>query len=217
MKIIILLFVLLTNICFGQANTCNQTYDSLVNYLGDDVYKYKGQVLFLKGKHKDLHKWGYYCFFKDIKLTRHYKEQWNGRSSEYHSLACKHFKVIDVIDHTMVSFPLSRFEYILKLLIIENNEIVYFKYNPDNSNEFYFLVQGYLEKLEQIYNGKKYKLKEYVFSIKKDINTNKPMCFNKSDWWTVTGITLNKENYMPMLKVRNSKGNETEVDLVFFK
>jgi hypothetical protein len=102
--------------CFGQITTTKVApklekiditpYDSTQNFLRDDVRKYIGQELYLKGLNKDLRKYGYRGFSSDY--TAHMQNptkcefiyKCDGRySSKYEDIAEKYFNVLDVIKH----------------------------------------------------------------------------------------------------------------------
>jgi len=67
--ILILGLIVLSHFSYAQITTTKvvekedvistEPYDSLQNFLGKDVYKYVGQVLYLKGKPESLRKYGY--------------------------------------------------------------------------------------------------------------------------------------------------------------
>ena len=79
-KIITLLgLIILSHFSFAQITTTKvadkkedvstEPYDSTLNFLGNEVYKYIGQEFYLKGKAESLRKYGYAGFSKDYTVN----------------------------------------------------------------------------------------------------------------------------------------------------
>ena len=111
-KIMLLTIVfILCNLSFSQITTTeitdkkkeisNQPYDSLENFLGNEVYKYIGQEFYLKGKSERLRKYGYDGFLTDYTKSKYREKDVvykcdDSYSSKYDDLVGRYFSVIAV-------------------------------------------------------------------------------------------------------------------------
>ena len=123
--------------------TPSAKYDSLKNYLGNNVNQYIGQELYLTPLHKDLRKYGYQGFYTSsddeykINGENIYKccQHGNPIESIYEELAGKYFTVLEVIKHPKD----YNNKYFLKLKVKESGDVCYYKYN-DMAYFFPFIV-----------------------------------------------------------------------------
>ncbi len=174
-KTIVLFFCLFHMISFGQK------YDSLSNFLGNDVFKYKGQDLYVLPKYESLKKYGYVGFYTNDMQTIIYK-CCDGYNSKYDELAGKYFTVIDVYRHPKFNQSiLYENEYFLKLLDKVSNDTIFYHYISDYDYRylFPFVVIGYITKQRELNIGKK-------------IITN-------SDQWECIDLIIDKKYKIAML------------------
>ena len=107
--------VKITKVTTKEDNGNNKGYyDSVRNYLGDDVSKYIGQEFILNGQAEGMRKYGYGGFYttdgcglygEDDYFENAYKrDETNKWRSSYSQLTGKHFKVIEVLKHPRIKF-----------------------------------------------------------------------------------------------------------------
>ena len=153
-----------TILSFGQIKTtkispkvdlnASKPYDSLSIFLGENVSKYIGQELYLKGKHKDLKKFGYSDFYttnvssglrNDFYKCCSESSKFN---SNYKDLAEKYFEVLDVTkQYPENEMSYYKSKYYLKLKEKSSNDIVYYVYDSDYESSFPFIVVGFFENI----------------------------------------------------------------------
>lgn len=225
-KIILLLGILiLNNFCFAQITTTRNPikkdkvstikYDSLKNFLGNNINQYLNQELYLKGKDESLRKYGYAGFFYDYKkstsslkntykpimpLNKSYIEKdIGGGKSEYDSIAEKYFKVIGIHEYSelIVDNLYMPVKYFLELEEKESKEIIYYEYNNKFEHSFPFIMVGYFIKLEEAQINKLFVLgrTEFRYGQKFDIETGLPIKFNNGAIWKCIGLTIYGSNY----------------------
>jgi hypothetical protein len=135
------------------------TYDSSKNFLGENVYMYKNQELYVMPQHPSLRKYGYSYFYTDYKKEVKYK-CCDGIGSKYSDLVGQYFLVVDIIKiEKSVDDIVDTDKFYLKLRNKKTSEILYFKYNTKYESDFPFLVVGYYEKQNEINVGKEIILK----------------------------------------------------------
>jgi len=210
----LILSVAIAGITLAQITTTAKTdespvikssvYDSTSNYLGEDVYLYIGQKLYLKGKSERLRDFGYRDFVLDINVSNldgsnsYMPRDKNGRKSgtEYSAIAEKYFIVKDVLKHPKATENKKLYDhkYFLKLEREDNGDIVYFEYDSENEFTFPFLVVGYFEKLKSLAIGKEYILRWGNYE-RHDINTGNIIAKDFSQVWAVVDLTIEEEYY----------------------
>ena len=113
----------------------NSPYDGTINFLGNNVQKYVGEELYLKGKDESSRKYGYADFVINYKKNSYSSSNiykcCDDNHSKYSELAGKYFKVLEVIKHPEAEkikntelYDLYSTKYFLKLEEKEKKEIV---------------------------------------------------------------------------------------------
>lgn len=232
------LSILITTIyiteCSGQITTTkvatkveqigNSQYDSTKNFLGNDVYKYVGQELYLKGQSESLRKYGYRGFSIDYKKnslsdeTNIYKccDNYN---SKYDELNGKYFTVLEVIKHPKAteSEDLYSKKFFLKLQEKEKKDIVFFEYDSQSDHSFPFIVVGYFNKLKQTAVGKEYIVrgKNWLSSgPMTDMKTgNLVSNFEAGGRWKSVDVTIEEKYYTLSLILENEKGEQIPISI----
>lgn len=192
-----------------------EPYDSLVNFLGLDYKRYKGQTLMVLPKSPSLREFGYDNFF--IKLddtglrnnSNVYKccESFN---SKYQELENVNFLVLDAYKPMKSSIL---YDAVLQLKNLKTNDIVYYTYNSKYDHSFPFLVLGYLEKCKQLFINKKVLIRNFKVnsdpkgSFLYDINTGEKVYLKSGEYLDCFDITLDEKNFKPSLLLTNQSGN----------
>jgi len=248
-KLIKILFLLISILTYGQIKTTkvipkedlntSKPYDSLSNFLGEDVYKYIGQELYLKGTYESSRHYGY----RDFKTTTNdesnllvksissntkvnfgenvYKccNEKGSYNSKYEDLAEKYFEVLDVTEKIHESSALGRYHeknyYYLKLKEKSSGDILYYEYNSKYKHSFPFVVVGFYEKLKKNYIGKKFVFaKNNLKSI--DLNTGKPIVSQLGDKWECIDITVDENTYELSLVLKDKLGQKLVWEYNYF-
>lgn len=222
--------VFLSQICFSQITTTkiveskekksSKPYDSIQNFLGNDVYKYIGQDLYLKSKPESLRKFGYDIFLLDY--TKNKFEKGNvykccdGYNSKYETLASKYFQVLDVLKHPKANQNeyLYGEKYYLKLKERETKDTVYFEYSAKHKRSFPFLVKGFYEKQKKKIIGEKIILTDKILSETLntdllDISNREKIIIKTGETWKCVDLTIEENFYSLAIVIENSKGNKT--------
>lgn len=202
----------LTTTKLPEINTRDiEPYDSLKNFLGEDVYKYIGQDLYLTGMHQDLRKYGYRGFSTSnfnscLPNCRIYKENRGNGNSNYYELEGKYFNVIAVHEHPESNKWWGwRDTYYLELEEKESGDTVYFEYSTQFEHQFPFIVVGFYEKLRKDLIGQKFVFGK-LFSL--DIYTGMPISTSIEEKWEVVDITV-EEKYYELVFVFENSLNQT--------
>ena len=232
MKKFITLTILLTSFsvyAFGQITTTKITpksepiktasYDSTLNFLGEDVYNYKGQELYLKGMSKELREFGYSGFRIDYRKNgvgdnKNTYKCCDSFGSKYDELAGKYFKVLDIIKHPRAEDLeyLYGKEFFLKLQEKQSNDIVYYEYDAKYDRyTFPFIVVGFFEKQKKIVNGQDYVIKDKVLEDKRDIYTSKTITIKTGQKWKTKDLTIEQEYFTLSLLIENPLGEITTI------
>jgi len=202
-----------TKVAKGKDSTI-EPYDSTLNYLGKDVYKYIGQELYLKGKSETLREYGYRDFIKNYKKDASSKRNiykcCESYNSKYDELAGKYFSVLAVHkDPNKRSFS---FTFFLELKEKDSGDIVFYKYNSQfkKYNPFPFIVVGYFVKQKQFYIDKEFivKGKNWRGTDKPmhDMYTGQPVSFDNGSRWKCIDLTIEEKYFTLSLILQNEKG-----------
>ncbi len=171
-------------------------YDSLNNFLGENVYQYIGQTLYLN-ENVYAQENGYGGFHTKPFWNRTDKEfvykpfRADRSRSDYNALKMKNFEVLEVIkipEKYGWGVP-----FCLKLLDVDSQEIVYFQYET-NFNDFPFIVLGYFEKLKQLYIGKKY-IWEHSCPPLFSLSTQERIEYVNNSEWECVDIAIKDDDY----------------------
>ncbi len=240
MRKLILPFLILSNIIYGQIKTTKPAakfeqvdktpYDSTVNFLVEEPQKYIGQDLYLKGMSETLRKYGYSGFVLD------YKEPTSGNKknvykccdsygSLYTELVEKYFTVLEVIKHPKGESGDSSDEllygkkWFLKLKEKESGDTIYFEYDSRFEHSFPFVVVGFYEKLKKNCQGKKYVLGKsttdlYLDEI--DVHTGKKITFNPGEKWECIDVTVEEKYYYLSFLLKDKLGQTFTVNYEYF-
>ncbi len=142
-------------------------YDSTDNFLGRNVVRYIGQVLYLTDNNAAKANRGYQGFAKaaDFNLGA------NGRNvfksvdsnvpmqyvSAYDQMAGHYFLVTDVIQNPSQTFAGNAISHFLSLVDVQTGEKCFTAYNEEKSADFSrFVVVGYYEKQRSKFIGRKF-------------------------------------------------------------
>lgn len=190
-------------------------YDSLSNYLGDNIYAYIGQELYVKPKNSDLKKFGYEGFYTKPDNNKQYIYELKDKysiSTPYEKLAGKTFRCISIEKKefkigmtppkTYGLKGLSENYYFLELA--NEKDTVYYEYSKYEHN-FPFVVLGYLKKIEEKYSKDKYIL---IAKNVSDFITGENLSFQPSTLWHFKEVLLEDKYYNITLLFSNDK-NET--------
>ena len=224
--------VLITNICFGQITTTkiyepeviieNQEYDSLLNFLGEDVNNYIGQEVYLKGKSKSLRAYGYDNFYtdfgKDIRETAVVYKCCDGYNSKYDSLAERYFTVLKIHKHPSADdYSIYEDDYYMELKEKESGDTVYFKYSSKYEHSFPFILVGFFQKQKDLLVGNKYVIRgdNWMSDDEEmmDVNTGKVVDFSPGGIWTCTDLTIEEKYYTLSLLIKNGNGEKITLGL----
>lgn len=227
MKKIILLLCFVPFIGFPQISTTKPVvinmdkktivYDSLTNFVENNVECLINQNIYLKGKILQMQKSGYKDFFSDYKndvnIEKSYKDKvyicCDGFYSKYDSLVGKSFKIIEVIKHPKAENDytgLYKNCYYLKLLRKDNNDILYYKYT--DKYDFPFIIEGFYVKTKNLNVGKSYVFADYLnqtIKYKHDINNGKIIAPALGESWKCIDLTIDENNYSLSLIFTNNK------------
>jgi hypothetical protein len=187
-------------------------YDSLVNFLGIDYNKYIGQELYLIPKAESLREYGYRDLVKSPSGPTSGKtnvyECCDSYNTKYESVEGKYFIVEDVHEDSKSKYSPYRY---LKLKRKDNNDEVYFKYNPESKHSFPFLVVGFFEKQKSLLVGKEILLRPFPeiegLNQKKaiDINSGEEVNLTSREYYECIELTIDMKYYEPALVLRGSE------------
>lgn len=203
----------------------NVEYDSTKNFMGEDMYAYIGQTLYLKGDHRKEAYRGFVLNYIDGSENdnTYLPSNSNGysivRGSDYEAMANKYFRVLDVIPHPKQD-ERSYYEnkYFLKLRDLKNRKNLYYEYDASSYYSFPFITVGYYEKSNASCKGQKYilnRLHSSTFfhtpsiSRKKqvDVLTGDEVTSSIGDVWECQGITIWEDNDHDLAyELKNDKG-----------
>jgi len=212
------------SVSFGQITTTKippvpdkivkTPYDSLENYLGENVYKYIGQDLYLNGRPESLREYGYSGFFIDypndlLSKSKVYKccDRFN---SKYDELVGKYFTVIDVLKHpkSKENEYLYGKKFFLKLIEKESKDTVYYEYNSkSNRLLFPFIVVGYWEKYKKSNVGEQFVL-GYIDDELLNMITGEKIDFINGSTWKCVDLTIEEKYFQLILVFENDKGEK---------
>lgn len=160
-----------------------EEYDSLENYVYDNVGKYVGQTLILKGSEKQnlfgisgLKIKPTYSIVDDANPDYVYKRLPGKHGTDLNKVLDLRFQVVNIL--LFDKNPSNPTKTYLKLFC-ENNDTVYYEYQSNFDNVF--LVEGFYEKMKQVLIGK-----EYAYN--KDNNYN-----IGTEYHGIRGITTDEE------------------------
>ena len=223
----ILLLNFVFQLSFGQITTTSiiekpanspEPYDSLENFLGEDVFKYIGQDLYLKGKPESLREYGYSDFVIDFgyqgfdRGNNTYK-CCDGFNSKYDELAEKYFTVLAVHKHPKAekSPLLYGKTYYLELKEKESGDVVFFKYSTEFEHNFPFIVVGFFEKLKADLIGQELVFANKTLESSKNIHSGEAIINEINHKWKCVGITVDEKYYNLSILVENAHGETTVI------
>lgn len=212
-------------------------YDSLANFLGENVHKYIGQNLYVLCKDERLRQFGYegfklnYQYKRETDVNQITKDLLNGiserskntykcyhptqpkrcHSSKYEDLEGRYFLVKNVFDDLE-----NKGNYYLELEENESKDVVYFSYDPTFSYGFPFLVVGFYENEKKRLIGKEFIfkndiLKSSVFGTGLDLISNAPNIVLTGEKWKCIDLTIEEKECKLSLIIENYKGKKTIV------
>lgn len=207
----------------------NTPYDSLSNFLGEKVYQYINQELYLLPKSEDLRTHGYRNFYNDynerttpLNKSNIYK-CCDGIGSKYDELSGNYFIVLNIHKHPKSDESVlykDKF-YFLELKNKENGDIIYYKYDSTFEYDFPFLVVGYFLKQKDLVVGKRILTRgENWISRDKpmsDIETGEPVKFERNQIWECIDLTVEDRYYTLSMVLKNELGEKITLSLSSFK
>lgn len=180
-----------------QTETPKVQYDSTKNYLGENVFGYLNQELFLPHKYKDLRKYGWEGFSDDYPT----ESSWD--RYDYDDLVDRYYFVTK-IDKAKYGYG----EYIFTLKEKEKGDTYYFEYSTTYEHKFPFITVSYFNYLKNVYVNNEYIVRGKT-GLKDgpvtDINNGKIVDFSNGSEWKCIDLTLDSEYYALCLKLKNNK------------
>lgn len=223
----ILIFSIVPTVTFSQIRTVvpkekaqnlhAASYDSLSNFLGENVNQYVGQELYLNAKSESLRQYGYEGFFSDYTKNKHdgglYK-CCDGFNSKYNDLEGKYFYVIDVIRHPEASQMkyLYGTKYFLKVVEKESRDTLYYEYDSSLEFSFPFIVVGFVEKLKKANIGKVFVFRNDFIRGSKDIETGDEIKLKTGEKWICEDVIIDAEYYYLSLLLRNERKQKISIE-----
>ena len=200
------IFAQIGSIKIAESENIQQRYDSTKNFLGEDAELYKGAILYLTGKAKQLRKYGYHNFKTKPttnSLENVYKccAQESKYNSNYESIFGTNFKVLNVekVKNSVL------YDYILTLKNLKDSSIAYFEYGSRYKHSFPFIDMRYFNKIKNNNLGKQYIVKENSFNIGKDIKDVNGVKID-SVWnynWKCIDVLIEEEHFILSLLLQN--------------
>jgi len=192
-------------------------YDSTVNFLGSEVIKYKGQVLYLPEKPGNDREFGFTGFFvrAESNDTNVYRPN-DKYYTSYGAVAGKYFKVLDIVPHPDAAKGDIFFgsKCFLKLQERDSSAIVYYEYNFMNEFSFPFFDIGFVEKQKKMNMGNYFVYPDTVLKSlaeKTDPVTGKPVSFRTGDTWKCVDVVIPVSSHSLSLVVQNTLGEKTTI------
>ena len=192
-------------------------YDSLTNFVGENVNKFLGQELFLNQKPESLRKYGYEGFFSDYT-----KDRLNGGvykccdnfNSKYEDLAGKYFTVLEVKKHPEASeMPyLYGTKYFLKLQENESKDTLYYEYDSGLGSLFPFIFVGYFEKIKKTNIGRVFVFQNDFINGSLDLETGAEVFTKTGEKWTCYDVIIEGKFYYLSLAFKNQKGEKIAIE-----
>jgi hypothetical protein len=204
--------ITMTNISNEKAKTI-LPYDGLINFLGSDYAKYKGQELYLIPLKEGLRNFGYEGFLIDYnKSSLEKSNQFRCCGimySKYEDLAEQYFIVEDIIEPTSINR-----DVFLKLKTKKTGETVYYKYDIKYTHKFPFLVVDYYNKQKAFFVGKEILVRDWKktgnANEKKNIevDSGNEITIEKGKYLKCLDLTIEKKYYQLSLLLQNEKGEK---------
>lgn len=205
---------------FAQDITTSLAYDSTRNFLGKEVYQYKGQELFLKGLAKADRNFGYGGFILNYKedddvlneAKNIYKANDNYNSS-YDELTGRYFIVQDIIAHPKAKQNSNEYGdiFYLKLREKSSSDEVYYKYNAGLADSFPFIVTGFYLKEKEKQIGKEYVVSDEILKMSRNLNTGDALKFTTGQTWECIDLTMDNTNNELSLVLEARGGLKTAI------
>ncbi|MFA7445286.1 MAG: hypothetical protein WCY89_05015 [Flavobacteriaceae bacterium] len=192
------------------------SYDGSVNFLGENVRRYIGEILWIEPKSEILQQYGYDGFIIDYKKSISDKSNiykcCDGVGSKYNELAGKYFKVIDVIEHPEKDTPKGKIMYggiyYLKLQEKESNDILFYEYHSKYESSFPFVAVKFYEKQKGDYLGKEYVFADKYLEEIKDVYTGLPITQKTEQKWKCIDLIIEEEFFNYLYILENNKGEK---------
>jgi len=199
-------------------------YDSLRNYVGNNVYQYIGQEFYLRPKAEMLRQYGY----EDFYISTDDEHKLNGENiykccesfnSIYDELAGKYFEVLEVIKHPKADEDnlLYGSKYFIKLREKQSGDIFFYRYDSKSIEEvFPFTIVGYFTKAKKRYIGKKYltKGKNWIGEgPMTDIETGKVVSIAQGKVWKCIDVTIEDKYFEVSLVLQSATGEKVAIGI----
>ncbi len=217
-----ILFIVFSLLGIGQITTTKiasdneqakrTSYDSLNNFLDNDVARYIGQEFYLKGKSKGLEKFGYENLLIDYKKSSgsqvNIYKCCDSYNSKYNELVGKYYKVLDVIRDPQYYGR----KFYIKLQEKTSGDTLYYVYNTEYKSLFPFVVVGFFEKIKKLIIGQEFVFDADLLEGSKDINTGKVVTTYIGQKWKCIDFTVEETYFNLSLIMENSDGDKASID-----
>jgi hypothetical protein len=216
-KNVSLLFTLILHVFWAAAQNNTAKYDSTRNFLGGDVYLYKGLELYVKELPPVFRGHGFDFFTADY--TRPKEIFGEGRYASlvvpYDTIVGHHYLVLDVIRDPKAEEDMAHAtDFYLKLKDQKDKDICYYKYDTLlGAGSFPFLVTGYMQKLKANYAGKNFVFSNKWFKNSTDYETKAPLKLVAGEKWKCIDIIIEKDQYNVALLLQNTAGQKQTADV----
>lgn len=171
-------------------------FDSTKNFLGENVYGYINQELYLRGKPESLREFGYEDF------TNYLPNKRDRESIAYIVLAEKYFTTLDVTPAKDDGWDYDS-HYYLKLKEKESGDIYYYRYDFTSEISFPFVSVGYFTKQKAEIIGK-----EYLFKKIPDRSHTGNYKLISGSIWRAEDIIIEGKYHSLVVLLKNSDNEE---------
>ena len=225
-------FVLFSSSLFAQSSTSGvvamdeeelrRPYDSLDNFLGENVKSYIGQELYLIGKQESLRELGYSGFVKDYVFSpvgdlENIYQCCQGTHSIYDSLQGRFFQVLNVFPHPKTKQgQMYKNVCYLQLLDKRAGDTLYFEYDTEVESSFPFLTTGFYQKYNSKLVGQEYYLSYNLTRDLVDFNSGDSIRSSNTELWRCIQIKMDEKDYKVVVILQNALKEMIAVPLSFF-
>ena len=226
-----------TRVVTRVEETVEEPYDGSLNFLGEDVNKYIGQELYLKGVNESLRQYGYKGFFttfipvsqevyqlaKDSINVINYLPIYkccDGYNSIYSELEGKYFSVINVHNHPKVESNKYLYgdKFYLELIEKESGDTIFYEYDSSFEYGFPFIVVEFYNTQKALNIGREFVVRGRNWISDEemtDMFTGDPVNFVAGGKWTAIDLTIEERFYTLSLIIENSKGEKIPLSVEY--
>ena len=224
------IFTLFSTTIFSQINTIKVSdsdntlispvpYDSIEDFVMDDVGKLIGQELYVRPKSNSFDRdMGYSGFFKENKKGEFdekniYKCCAKYGGSKYSELNGKYYRVVAVYKHPKAKDNPSQYgrSFLIKLQQKDNDDICYYLY-PSNFT-LDFVIVGYFEKQKQLLVGKQFLIRERKYGSYVSINSGNEIKVENGSVWKCTDVGIEPKSSSPAMVLEDNNGEKIYLEI----